>query len=200
MMNVRAGLTAIHTVRALAIARGSINGAIAFAQGQGWRDADAVVQSIKAAVHATGTDDFATSPAAVDLAEFVRPLSLLGKLPLLRMVPPRVRTIFGTAGVQAYWTGERGWRPASRMSFSAGDTLNPLSVTALLVITEELARSVDGEGVMSRDLGAAVGAAIDAAFIDPTNSGISGEKPASVTSGVTALHSTGSTVAAVMPG
>lgn len=192
----RTGQVSTRAIKALAVSRGSVEGAVAYARGQ-WRDADPVVSTIRATVDATTSGEATLSPGGVDLVEFTRPQSIIGKLPLLRRVPPRVRTILGTAGTTAYWTGERDWRPVSKMSFDDLSTLNPLSVSAIAVFTEELARSSDpdAEVILSRDINRAVVQALDSAFIDPDNAGSSGAKPASITNGVTPFHSAGSTVA-----
>jgi HK97 family phage major capsid protein len=191
------GLTAIRTLKALAIANGSSTGATAYAQSQGWGNVHDVLASIKATVTQVGTDDMAlASPAAFDFAEFVRPLSILGKITGFRRVPARVRMIHATAGSSAYWAGERNPRPISRMTF-VGDTLEALSVIGILVATKELMRSSapSAESILSRDLAAAAVYALDLALIDPENAGVTDVKPASVTSGVTALHSAGATLA-----
>jgi HK97 family phage major capsid protein len=159
-----------------------------------------VVESIRAAaVTATGTNDMPlSSPAAFDFAEFIRPLTILGKLAGLRRVPSRVRAISATSGSGAYWAGEAQPRPISRMTFD-GETLEPLSVTAILVATAELLQSSspNAESLLSRDLAAAAVAAMDQAFIDPANAGTPGVKPAAITHGVGAFVSSGSTLAQI---
>tara|TARA_E500000305_G_scaffold91323_2_gene79033 strand:- start:198 stop:893 length:696 start_codon:yes stop_codon:yes gene_type:complete len=67
-------------------------------------------------------------------------------------------------------------------------TLRLLKVAAMAVQTQELFESPDAEGVIQADLVRAVAEAIDTAFIDPSNAGVAGEQPASVT--YDAPHST----------
>jgi HK97 family phage major capsid protein len=179
---------------------------MAYAQSQNWPNAREVVESLRrhemvkmAAVSPIGTSDYALpTPAAFDFADFIRPLTIIGRLPGLRRVPSRTRLIAATSGSSAYWSGERNPRPISRATF-AGSTLEPLSVIATLVVTRELLTSStpDAESVLSRDLAAATVQAMDQAFIDPSNAGIAGVMPASITSGVTKIHSSGSTLAAI---
>lgn len=199
-MNPNRGTIFARTVKALGVAKGDINGALAYAQSQGWPNVGDVVKSINAAaVTATGSDEtLVSSPAAADFAEFVRPMTIIGKLAGLRRVPARVRSIAATSGSGAYWAGEAQPRPLSRMTFE-GETLEPLSVSAILVATAELLRSSSpgAESALSRDLAAAAVAAMDEAFIDPANGGTAGVKPAAITHGVGAFVSTGSALAQI---
>lgn len=199
-LNPRRGQTFVRTIKALGVARGDIAGAMAYAQGQNWTNARDVIESIKmAAVTGEGISDYTLpTPAAFDFAEFIRPLTIIGRLAGLRRVPARVRVIAATSGSTAYWSGERAPRPISRLTF-AGSTLEQLSVIAMLVTTRELLRSSSpsAESILSRDLAAAAVQAMDQAFIDPANSGTVGVKPASVTNGVSVIHSSGSTLAAI---
>jgi HK97 family phage major capsid protein len=196
-MNPTRGQTFVRTIKSLGVARGDPAGAMAYAQGQNWANERDVVASIKATVTPLGTDNYPLpTPAASDFAEFIRPLTIIGKLTGLRGVPARVRVIAATSGSTAYWSGERNPRPISRMTF-AGDTLEPLSVIAMLVTTTELLRSSSpsAESILSRDLAFAAVQAMDQAFIDPANAGSAGVKPASITNGATTIHSSGNSLA-----
>lgn len=187
------GRTAARVFKALHVAQGNPTAAAAYCDAQNWLDTRQVAATLKAAVTAYGTDDMGLpTPAAVDFAEMVRPLTIMGKLQDLRRVPARVRAIAATAGSTAYWSGERAPRPISKLTL-AGETLEPLGVVAMLVTTTELLRSgsPDAETTLSRDLAAAAAAALDSAFIDHTNAGTAGVKPASITNGVTPYYSTG---------
>ncbi len=61
-MNPHRGMTFVRTIKSLAIARGDIIGAIAFASSQNWENEEAVVQSLKAVVSAQEHD----TPRAAD--------------------------------------------------------------------------------------------------------------------------------------
>ena len=195
------GQLATRTFKALAIARGDPAAAIAYAKSQNWLDTDLMERSIiqMATVTSVGTDNVARpTPAEFDFAEFLRPQTLLGKLAGLRRVPSRTRLISATSGSTAFWSGERSVRPISKAAFE-GSTLEPLSLTAMLVVTSELLQSSapNAESILSRDLAAAVAEAFDVAFIDPGNGGILGVKPASISFGVTPFVSSGSTLAQI---
>lgn len=197
------GITFTRYVKALAIAgAGGEPGAIAFASSQNWSNAREVIRSLEAklaAVTPIGTNDMPPpTPAEFDFAEYVRPLSIIGRLVGLRRHPARVRTIAVTSGSGASWSGERNPRPLSRLTL-AGSTLEQLSVIAIAVVTRELITSAKpaAENLLMRDLGAAAAEAIDRAFIDVTNLGVVGIMPAAITNGVTSIHSSGSTLAQI---
>ena len=130
--------------------------------------------------------------AAAEFFALVREKSLLGRIPGLRRVPLRIRMISAATGVTAAWVGEGLAIPVSNASYDEGN-LEPRKVAALCVVTEELARSSDpsAELVIRNDMIAAIAAAIDLTFIDPTNSGTPGVKPASVTNGAPSIASSG---------
>jgi HK97 family phage major capsid protein len=198
-MNPSRGQIFTRTIKALGVAKGDASGAVAYAESQNWSNVRDVVTSIKAAVSAESISDYALpTPAAFDLSEFIRPLTIIGRLVGLRRVPARVRMIAATSGSGAFWSGEKNPRPLTRMTFQ-GSTLEPLSVVAMLVTTVELLRSSapSAESILSRDLASAAVQAMDQAFIDPANAGIDNVKPAAVTNGVSAIHSSGASLAGI---
>jgi len=193
------GTTFTRYIKSLAIARGNVVGAMAYARSQNWENEEAVVTSLKALVTAEGIADWGLgTPAVSDFVAFVRPLSLTGKLIGLRQTPSRVRSIAATSGSGAFWAGEKNPRALSKMQFSAAN-LEPLSVISEIVITRELAQSSSPqvEPILSRDLAAAMVAAMDSAFISHSSGGVAGVMPASITYGTTAIHSTGNLLAQI---
>ena len=132
-----------------------------------------------------------------DFAEFLRPATIVGKfgangVPGVRTVPFHTRLISQTAGGTAYWTGEGNPAPLTKSDF-AGTTLTPLKITALSVITQELAMdsSPSAELLIRDDLRNAIVERLDIDFIDPAKAASAGVSPASITNGVTAIVSTG---------
>jgi HK97 family phage major capsid protein len=195
----------VRTIRSLAVAKGVPSQARAFAQSQGWGNANQIIESlkpklsIKSAVEAMGTDDtddLIFTPASFELYQYTRPQTILGQLSGLRIVPSDVRQISATAGSTAYWAGEKQPRPISRLTF-AGETVRTLGVTGCVVSTLELLRksTPPADSILGRDVGTAVVSAMDSAFIDPANAGETGVKPASITSGQQSYASSGSAVA-----
>jgi Phage capsid family. len=133
------------------------------------------------------------SGPVADFAEYLRPMSILGKfgtgnIPSLRNVPFRQRLISQTGGGAAYWTGEA--KPKGLTSFNfTSTTLEPLKVATIAVLSEENIRdSSPASDLIVRDqLAAAVTARIDQDFIDPANNGSANVKPASITYGAQAI-------------
>ncbi len=151
----------------------------------------------KSAVDAGGIGSGSwTAPLATPaFAEFwgaVEQAAVVGRLGL-RQVGLHIRTILLAAGGNAYWIGNGQPKPLSRMTLE-GDTLEPLKIAVLWVLTKESARFANAatEQGMLADAIRILAEAIDATFLDPLNVGVPGEQPASVTSGVSAIPSSGS--------
>lgn len=193
------GLAAARQLRALLSVQ-NMRQALAFAESQDWRDTPQVVQVLRAAVDAqtTGNSGVLVDATATDFAAYLRPTTLIGRIPGMRRVPFNVALLNGTGGATAYWTGEGAPIPLSAEAFERL-FLAPARVSAILAVSNELFRFGQpyAEGSLRDDMVAAAGQAIDAAFIDPTNAGISNVKPASVTFGAPAMASSGADVASI---
>jgi HK97 family phage major capsid protein len=141
--------------------------------------------------------------AYADFAEFLRPATILGKfgnngVPNLRSVPFREPLISQTGGGSGYWVGEGNAKPLTAFDFER-TTLEPLKVANIAVLTEENIRSSapSSELIVRDALRDALTATQDTAFIDPTNSGSAGVRPASITNGAAAVVSTGTDADAI---
>lgn len=137
--------------------------------------------------------------AFADFVEFLRPMTILGKfgmngVPSLRRVPFRVPLISQTGGGQGYWVGEGKPKPLTAFDFSR-TTLEPLKVANICAVTMETLRdsSPSAEGIIRDSLAAALAERLDTDFIDPTKTASAGVSPASITNGVTAPNSAGTT-------
>jgi HK97 family phage major capsid protein len=132
-----------------------------------------------------------------EFIELLRARTFLGLLPL-RAAPFNVSIPRQTGGVSAGWVGEGQSKPVAALSF---DRLPiPWAKTAVItVITQELARhsSPSAEMLVRDDLIAAIATFLDKQFIDPTVAAVANVNPASILNGVTAIPSTGATVAAI---
>lgn len=129
---------------------------------------------------------------ASEFIEFLRPQTIIGRIPGLRKVPFNVRITGQTSGGNGYWVGEGASKPLTSFAFNA-TTLLYTKVAAIAVITEELARfsSPSAEALVRDALAAALVERLDRDFIDPAEAGVVGVQPASVTNGVAALSSAG---------
>lgn len=139
------------------------------------------------------------SSVFADFAEYLRPMTILGKfgmgnLPSLRRVPFRTRLVGQTSGGNGYWVGEGAPKPLTKFDFT-DTTLAPLKVAAISVATMELLRdsSPSADSILRDQLAAAVTERLDIDFIDPDKSASAGVSPASITNGVTPIASAGNT-------
>jgi HK97 family phage major capsid protein len=100
--------------------------------------------------------------------------------------------------VSAGWVGEGLSKPVGKLDF---DRLSVpwAKVAVIAVITQELARLSDpsAEMLVRDDLVNAIVAYLDQQFVDPAVAASAGVRPGSITNGVTAIPSSGPTVANV---
>ena len=129
---------------------------------------------------------------ASEFVEFLRPQTIIGRIPGFRRVPFNVRITGQTSGGNGYWVGEGAPKPLTSFAFNA-QTLLYTKVAAIAVITEELARfsSPSAETLVRDSLAAALVERLDTDFIDPAEAGSTGVQPASITNGLVALSSAG---------
>ena len=161
---------------------------------------------LKAAVGA-GTTAGATNAAPLaylrDLPEefmkWVRPLTIIGRIPKLRSTPFNVRMVGQTSGGSAGWVGEAKPKPLTKFDF-AQSTLGIAKLAAIAVISDELAMlsAPSAESVVRDSLGGAIVQQQDHDFIDPAITEIANVRPASITNAVTPLVSSGTDAAAVV--
>lgn len=163
-----------------------------------------MVNQMKAAVPAGTTTNTTWANALVDptnlageFIEYLRPATIIGKfgtgnIPSLRRVPFNVRMIEQTQGGTGYWVGQGAPKPLTAFGF-APVTLSFTKVAAISVITEELARfsTPSAEQLVRDGLRDALVERIDRDFIDPAEAGTANIQPASITNGLTALTSAG---------
>jgi len=161
---------------------------------------------LKAAVPAATTSVAAWAGVLVDPAnlgaeflEYVRPQTIIGRIPGLTTIPFNVRVVGQTTGGAAYWVGEAKPKPLTKFDFAA-QSLGFAKVATTAVISEELARfsSPNAETLVRNGLAAAVIERLDIDFIDPAKAAVANVSPASITNGVAALPSSGNTPADVL--
>lgn len=141
--------------------------------------------------------------AFADFVEFLRPQTILGRfgangIPSLRRVPFRVPLVGQTSGGSGYWVGEGQAKPLTSFGFDR-KTLEPLKVANIAVCTEEVLRdsSPSAEMIVRDQLAAALRERLDIDFIDPSKAAVAGISPASITYGVTAITSSGTSADAI---
>ena len=134
---------------------------------------------------------------ANDFIEFLRPQTIIGKLPGLRKVPFKVRVKRQTGGGSASWVGEGKAKPLSSLTFDTV-TLDFTKIATIAVLTDETVRlsTPNAETLVRNELAAAIIQQMDSDFIDPANAGSGVIKPASITNGATSYAATGTTTQA----
>src|SRR5262245_17893092 len=132
-----------------------------------------------------------------EFAEFLRPLTIIGRIPGLRRVPFNISLPRATAGTSVNWVGEQAPKPVTSMAFDTV-TLRWAKAAAIVVLTEELVRFSNpaAESVVRADLANAMTFFLDRQFVDPAVAEITNVSPASITNGSTAITASGTTAAA----
>jgi len=201
----------------LAHAKGNINDAMQFAKNR--FPQDKVLHDVLGTVAAHGGDGESVLKAAVaagttsdsawagplvqyrdmveDFVDFLRPMTIIGKLPL-RRAPFNIRIPRQLTGGSAFWTGEGQAKPVTSLTFD-NITMKWFKLATIAVITQELARfsSPAAEGLIRDALAKAIAYQADLDFIDPDNAGTADVKPASILYGVTPIHASGTNEAAL---
>ncbi len=156
---------------------------------------------LKAAVPpATTTDAVWAGPLVYaqnlesEFVEFLRPQTIVGRIPGLRRVPFNIRYTGGTNGGNGYWVGQGKPKPLTTFAFEA-NTLGYTKLAAISVLTEETVRfsSPSAEMLVRESLTAAIIERMDIDFVDPDKSAVANVSPASITNGLNPLSSAGPT-------
>lgn len=172
-----------------------------FAKAQdGWEsETPEVISVLKAAVTPLSTSSSPLveySVLASEFIEYLRPLTIIGRIPGLRNVPFKVKIPRQSGAAVANWVGESKPKPATAQTFDS-ITLDPLKVAGIVPLSMELMRfsSPSAETIIRDDLARAIAALVDNDFVDPDKSASAGVSPASITYGITPRTATGTTYA-----
>jgi HK97 family phage major capsid protein/HK97 family phage prohead protease len=200
--NVEPGTGFIRYCQALAASRGNAMQAVEYAKR--WHDSTPEVELVLKAAVAAGTTTDATwagplapiKPLTDEFIAYLRPATILGKIPTFLKVPFNVSIAAQTGGGTYGWVGQGAPKPVGKLAF-ATVTLGITKCAGIIVITEELARnsSPDAESVIRRDMVAGIAQFLDQQFIDPAAAAVAGVSPGSVTNGVTPITTAGPTPA-----
>lgn len=171
-----------------------------------WADQTPEVETVlKAAVAAGTTTDTAWAKPLVEyqnmaseFAELLRPATIIGRIPGLRNVPFNIKVPRQTGGSLAGWVGEGAPKPVSALAFDQ-ISLGVTKLAGIVVMTDELVRfsNPSAEAIVRQDLIDTIVQTMDRDFVDPSNSGTAGVKPASITNGVTPVVASGTDADAV---
>lgn len=160
---------------------------------------------MKAAVAAGTTSDATWAGPLVyaqnmvsEFIEFLRPQTIIGRLPSLRRVPFNIRIPRQTAGTSGTFVGEGLPTPVQKASFDAL-SLTWAKASTIAVLTQELVMMSNpaAEALVRNDLAAGIATYLDKRFIDPSYAGVANVSPASVSNGVASRQASGATLAAI---
>jgi HK97 family phage major capsid protein/HK97 family phage prohead protease len=202
--NVPPGIALVRAVCAKVMCNGNMHEAAEYAKR--WDDSTPEVSLYLKAAIAPGTATDATwagplvnQNIAKDFIELLRPATILGQIPGLRMVPFNTKVPSQTAGGTYGWVGEAKPKPLTKLAFSSV-SLTWSKVAGIIVITEELARlsSPNAEMLVRNDMIAGIAQFLDQQFIDPAVAAVAGVNPASITNGAPTAAATASPLADIM--
>lgn len=204
--NLAPGVRMARFAQALIRGKGNPQQALAIIENEpAWKSTPEIAMVMKAAIAAGDTTTAGWASELVyaenlanEFIEFLRPMTILGKIPSFRRVPFNIRVGGMSTGLTGYWVGQGQPIPASK----AGTTSVSLAIAkaaGLCAIDNELARlsTPSAELMVRDDLAAAIVQLLDDSFINPNNGGVTNVSPASVTYGVTPVTPTGATYAAM---
>lgn len=115
--------------------------------------------------------------------------SVIGRLQNLRKIPFNTRVTKITSGALAYWSGETKLRPLSKAAL-AGETLPPLTLSAITTVTQESFSNPGAEPILKKDLVDATSGVLDQTFLSD-DGGIEGRRPGGVVFGAPSVNATG---------
>lgn len=169
-----------------------------------WKAETPDVEAVLKAAVAAGTTTDATwagplvqyQNLAGEFIEYLRPLTIIGRIPGLRRVPFKVKIPRQTGAASVNWVGEGKVKPLTSIAFDS-ITLDFAKIAGIIPLTEELVRfsNPSAELLVRDELAKAIVQFMDSEFIDPTNASTD-VSPASITYGVTPVTATGTTAAA----
>lgn len=169
-----------------------------------WRETTPEVEMVLRAAVAPGNTTDATwagplvqlQPLAKEFLDYLRPATILGKIPNFRQVPFNISIPNQTAGGSYGWVGQGVPKPVTKIAFGTV-TLTFSKATGIIVITEELARfsTPSAEVVIRNEMVAGIAQFLDSEFLDPTKAPVANVSPGSITNGVTPITTSGTTPA-----
>lgn len=167
-----------------------------------WRDSTPEVEAVlKVAVAAgtTTTSGWASQLAdydymASEFIEYLRPQTIIGRIPGLRSVPFNIKLPLQNAGSSVSWVGQGLQKPVSKLNFSTM-TLGISKASGIVVLTDELVMlsKPSAEGLVRDDMAAAIAEFLDGQFIDPSVTAVANVNPASITNGAGNSAASGTT-------
>jgi len=202
--NVPIGTAFVRLACAKLVCKGNLHEAAEYAKR--WDDSTPEVSlALKAAIApGTTTDPAWAGPLVIptiakDFLELLRPATILGKIPNLRIVPFNCKVPSQTGGGTYGWVGENKPKPVTKLAFSSV-SLGYAKAAGILVLTEELVRlsNPSAEDLTRADMVAGIAQFLDGQFTDPIVAAVAGVNPASITNGAPTAAATTNPLADIM--
>lgn len=203
--NLPQGVPFVRYMKALVQAKGIPTLAVQIAEAnQLWKETSPEVAMVLKAAVAAG--DTTTAGWASELVynqnvagaflDYLRPMTILGKIQGFTPVPFNVRWGIQSGGATGYWVGQGAPTPVSKLTTSS-DTLGIAKAAGLVVLDKELIMSSNpsAELLVRNDLAKTIAQFLDVQFIAPDYAASANVSPASVTNGVDPTAATGTTAA-----
>lgn len=117
--------------------------------------------------------------------EYLRPMTIIGKIQNMTPVPFNVRWGTQTGGSTGYWVGQGAPVPVSKLT-TGSDSLGIAKAAGLVVLDKELIMSSNpsAEVLVRNDLAKTISQFLDVQFIAPDYAASANVSPASITNGV----------------
>ena len=192
------GIAGGRLIKAVAVAKGKLLGALAYCEGQRnvWLDTQEVRADLKASVDAMSMGgDAGVLAGAIsvtsDFVALVRDNTIIDRVPGFRRVPLNIQIPVAMTDANAHLVGEGLAKPISRFS-TATLMVTPRKIVASVCVTNELLRHSSGlaEAMLATELARAVAAVVDGRFLDPDAAG-------SISNSATVINSSGGTLAQI---
>jgi HK97 family phage major capsid protein len=195
-----------YTMAKMAQAAGMGNAYDLFRSREQWMaETPEVADILKAAVQfGTTTDSVWAGPLvqyqvmAQNFAEFLYPMTIIGRIQGFTRVPFKVRVPVQTQGATVNWVGEGAPKPLTSLAFTTV-TLDFAKIAGIIPLTEELVRASSPavETIVRDSLASSITKFMDSQFVDPTKAA-DANSPASIINGITPIVPTGTTGAALI--
>jgi HK97 family phage prohead protease len=200
-VNQEKGIAFARYVRSLFMAKGNHFAAAEIAK-ELYKDDPRIAMHLKATVVAGSTlsgtwaADLLTTDGGpfAEFLEYLRPQTLIGRIPGLRRVQFYAPVGVQTGGGIGYWVGEGKGKPLTALDFDK-TSLAPLTAVSMIAVTKQLLKynGANADQRLRDELAKIVGGLQDTDFIDPAKTASAGVSPASITNGLSAPNSAGNT-------
>jgi HK97 family phage major capsid protein/HK97 family phage prohead protease len=133
---------------------------------------------------------------ASEFIEYLRPMTILGRVQGFRRVPFNIKMPLQDSGATGQWVGEGVMKPVNKLHFDT-TTLRFSKIAGIVVLTDECVRfsSPSIEAIVRQDLASCIQQFMDEQFIDPAVIEVSNISPASITQGAHTTAAGGTTAA-----